>query len=165
MKRLSIPRLLIVFALVPALAGCGFQLRGKVDLPQSVSRVNIQGGEPELRQRVEELLRFSGGELVSSAREATAVLRLRDTDYRREVSTVDSRGKATGYNLIYAVSFDLTSRTGSKLLNSQRVQSRRDYRFDSGQVLQGESEERILREDLEKDIAQQIVRRLSTVRG
>jgi len=158
-------RQIILFATVAAmlaLQGCGFHLRGRVTLSGSVSPIYVKSTDLAFARVMEDQIKASGN-AVAGGEGASSILNLHSVNYRRDVRTVDPRGKVTGYNLYYEVTFDLVGKDGDDLIKDSRVSQTREYNFDPNQVLATESEETFLREDMEKDVAQQILRQLSVI--
>lgn len=153
----------LALAALLVLSGCGFHLRGKVDLPESMSSVFVKGSEPDLILQLEDMLTFSGADVMTSPQGAKAIVDLTRVDYRREVRTQDARGLATGYQLIYNVEFKVIDQGGKTLIDDGKVNVRRTINFDATQVLQAEQEENFLRAEMRKDAALRILRQLSKV--
>ena len=161
-----IKRLTVIFLTCAALSACGFHLRGKLPLAESIKVITVKSeetSETQLRQRVEEALKFAGATVVTDPAIASATLDLHKVEFKRTVRTIDTRGKATGYVLEYIVRFKVIAADGSSLRASRPLSIRRDFNFDPDQVLQKEEEERELKETMEKELSQQILRQLSTI--
>ncbi len=156
-------KLVTIVSLAFIVSACGFHLRGKVELSKSLSNLYIESTDPALQAKVEDVLRFSGSTPVSDKSASSAVLQLSDINYDRIVRTVDSRGKITGYTLRYRSKFEVFDKAGESVLKSAPILLTRDFAYDSQQVLLKEDEELFLREDMEKDTAQQIVRQLGSI--
>lgn len=159
-------RLPVILLTCAALSACGFHLRGKLPLAESIKVITVKSeetNETQLRQRVEDALKFAGATVVSDPAIASATLDLHKVEFKRTVRTIDTRGKATGYTLEYIVRFKVVAADGSELRDSRPISIRRDFNFDPNQVLQKEDEERELKEDMEKELSQQILRQLSTI--
>jgi LPS-assembly lipoprotein len=154
-------RFVAVLALAVAVAGCGFHLRGRTPLPESVSVVVVTGKDQELVAALEDALRVSGATLVTDIKQAKAVLETSDEKFERRVRTLDTRGKATSYRLHYTARYRLTGADGTALAKDRSVSAARDFDFDADQVLAKENEERDLREEMVEDLAQQILRQLN----
>jgi len=148
--------------LAAALAsGCGFHLRGTVDIPAAMKNVQVSSVDPELGARLEELLRQSGANPAPGTKTASTVLRVTSARFDRNVSTVDTRGKVTGYGLVYTVNYSARRADGKTLFDGETLTLQRDYEFKSTELLAKEGEENFLRQDMERDAAQQIVRQLA----
>ena len=155
-------RLILTLALCASLSACGFHLRGKLPIPDSINVIAVKSEDKELRRLLVDALSFSGATVVQSEADALALLDLRKVDYDRQVRTIDERGKVTGYILEYRANFTVTSASGDSLRESTVV-TRRDFNFDPDLVLQAEIEEESLRQDMLTDLSQQILRQLVTI--
>ncbi|MDH3465780.1 MAG: LPS assembly lipoprotein LptE [Gammaproteobacteria bacterium] len=143
------------------LSACGFHLRGKIDLPPSLETIRITSPDGDLRTYLADALDFSGATVTGS--DDGALLDVVDVRFERRVRTVDTRGLATSYMLHYAVDFRVEDASGASLLDSATINLKRDFNFDSTQVLEKEDEEQFLRDDMRRAAAQRIVRRIGTV--
>jgi LPS-assembly lipoprotein len=140
---------------------CGFHLRGTFSLPPSMKTVYVKSADAALGAKVEELLKQSGSIIATATGESAAIVRITDVNLARDVSTVDPRGKVTGYMLVLSASYAVDDAAGKSLLRRQSLRVQRDYSFDAEQVLAKEGEEEFLRQDMESDAAQQIVRQMA----
>jgi len=57
----------------------------------------------------------------------------------------------------------LTDKQQNKLIDNESLEARRDYQFDQEQVLGRDGEERLLREEMDKQVSQAILRRLAAL--
>ncbi|MBT7812554.1 MAG: hypothetical protein HN549_03725, partial [Proteobacteria bacterium] len=87
---------LVIFALVGLVAGCGFQLRGLVELGPILSKPWVTGQDNQLVVDLRMALKQSGVNPVKDAESATAIIDLATVQYTRKVISVDSNGTATG---------------------------------------------------------------------
>ncbi|GJL81043.1 MAG: LPS-assembly lipoprotein LptE [marine bacterium B5-7] len=154
--------LLTILSAALLLQGCGFHLRGKVELAPELASVYVDGPDPDLVADLEDALDFSGAEIVSSADVSTSVV-LIDSRYERDVRTLDNRGIATGYILRYNARFGVLSPEGEKRFQSDIIRLRRNFDYDATQALQKEVEEEFLKEDMREQIIQRVMRQLSTL--
>jgi LPS-assembly lipoprotein len=155
-------RLILTLAICASLSACGFHLRGKLPIPDSINVIAVKSDDKALRRLLVDALSFSGATVVQSEADALALLDLRKVKYDRQVRTIDERGKVTGYILEYRVKFVVTSASGDSLRESTVV-TRRDFNFDPDLVLQAEIEEESLRHDMLTDLTQQILRQMATI--
>jgi LPS-assembly lipoprotein len=144
------------------LQGCGFHLKGKVELSPTLQNVYVEGRDPAMVADLRRSLEFSGAQVASSAEAASSAL-LVDSRYQREVRTLDSRGLATGYTLRYEARFAVVTPSGEEIFRSSLISVRRNFDFDADQVLQKETEEEFLQDDMREKIVQRIMRQLSTI--
>lgn len=150
-----------VFALAAALAGCGFHLRGQEE--QGVAArvlpvTYVQGGNPQTGLTDE--LRRSGSHIVRDRQQAKLLLTILTDGFERRLLSVGATGKAREFELYYTVAFEVRDQAGKELLPKTDISLVRDYRFDETQLLGKDAEEAVLRQDMVRDAAQQILRRL-----
>lgn len=143
--------------------GCGFHLRGQINLPDSLNTMYVKAPQVELRDELAEALEATGATVVKSPTADSATIQIERARYRREVRTVDDRGKSTGYILFLDVDYSVVDAKGETLVKSTRTSARRDYTFDDTQALVAQRQEEILREELREDASQAILRRLARV--
>lgn len=152
-----------------ATTACGFHLRGtgKVEMPAALSilQVRVEGNLLEnnpLLVAVKNALRTQTDVQIQESGDAPRLLLYGEQSDSRVLS-VTSAGKVDEYLLKYEVSFRLVD-VGNKLLSEpQTVKVQRDHQFDRLNVLAKEREEQELRREMQRDAAQQILRRLSRI--
>ena len=158
-------RFTLVFLLTASLVtGCGFHLRGTINLPDSIKSVAISSPDIKLQDTLANSLESNKIEIVSSPTSTTAQIRIENADFSREVRTIDSRGKSTGYVLILRVSYDVVDGAGNELVKPSQVIARRDYNFDQEQLLSATREEELLHDEMREEAAQGILRKMSRIR-
>ena len=154
---------LVIMLVVLFFSGCGFHLRGQVLLPDAMVKPHVDGSDLELIRRLEEELRARGASPVADPTGASAVIELLSVAYLREVGTLDLRGTVTGYVLKYEVVYRVLSPDFEVLVDDTRITLSRNLDYDSGQVLQLEQDESLLRDELVDEVVRRILTRLMTV--
>lgn len=158
-------RLLLIFTCFALVSGCGFALRGNIELPPSLDAIVIDGGEPELVDELSSALETAGSRVVEEEEdEGASVMTFTLSEYDREVRTTDANGLATAYDIRYRVSYDLRDSEGEELQVKQTLAQNRVLDYNPLQELQSEEEERFLQEEMRTELVLQILRRLSRVR-
>lgn len=152
---------LLVFCACVAMAGCGFQLRGSVELP-GLDTVRVSGASAPMREELAVFLREGGVQVVEAASgDVDAQLSLTDEQMKRRVLSIDpNTGKAREYELAYSVDFQLIDAKGTALVPRQTVRLVRDFVFDVNAVIGKSREEAVLRTEMRRDAVQNIIRRL-----
>ncbi len=142
------------------LTGCGFELRGRASLPDDIRSVHVNA-PAALRDELQIFLEGGGAELAESGTSADVTINVSSETYDRRVLTVDpNTGKEREFELAYSVAFDVKRANGTPVLASQSVRLIRDYVFDPDAVIGKSREEGVLREEMRRDAAQQILRRI-----
>lgn len=144
------------------MSACGFHLRGNLPLPETLSELFLKAPRGSFADVLTETIETAGATVLEQKSGAKAVLHIKRADLKREVGTLDQRGKANSYDLKLIVKYVLENLDGEKVKSGKITESRR-YDFDSTEIIDTDSEEQELREDMEQDIALRIVRQLTTV--
>lgn len=143
------------------LSSCGFHMRGSVQLPPEMERTYIQGsGSTAMMLELRRSLTASGATLVSEVDQASAILEIIQAQQDRRVLTVGSTARVREYELSYTVEFGVQRRDGAVLVPVQTLMLRRNYVFDENDVLGKGSEEELVRREMEREVAQGLLRRL-----
>jgi LPS-assembly lipoprotein len=152
--------------LLVAIAGCGFQLRGAVPVPDSMKLMFVQGINVQqgLGLELKRGLKQNGIQVVDGYEKDSAVLTVLENKFERRVLSVGNNAKVSEYELYSMLKFKVTDGQGKLLVEPQQVEAIRDYQFDQTQVLSSDGEEAILREQLNDQLVQSLLRRLSAVK-
>ncbi len=156
-------RALFLLFLSTVLFGCGFHLRGQVELASVMATPWVTGQDPELVTHLRRGLRQSGVNPVKDSAAATVFIDLTTVEYSRSVKSVDSKGIATGYTLQYNVIYRVVEPTGQVLIPNSQLSFSRDLIYQSAQLLQKKEEEKVLKASMRNEIVGRIIRRLSRV--
>ena len=156
-------RTLTAIFLSALLVGCGFHLRGQVELAPVVSSPWVTGQDPALVVDLRNALRQSGVQPVKDSSSATVIIDLASVDYSRAVISVDSQGTATGYTLKYEVLYRVVDRSGRVLVENTPLSFSRDLQYRSTELLQKKQEEEALKVSMRQEIVRRIIRRLDGV--
>jgi LPS-assembly lipoprotein len=142
------------------LSGCGWQLRGAVDVPPQLSPVFVRGGGLVGRSIN---TRLSGGDVpvTSNAAEAGLLIEVLSENRSSRVVAVDVDGKALAYELLYRVRVKATDRAGRVLVPAQQLSVERTFDDNPDvSVLGKQLEQDIIYGDLADAVADQFLLRL-----
>jgi LPS-assembly lipoprotein len=157
--------LLLPAAGVPALSGCGFQLRGTPALP--FRRIALTGFAP--RSPMAEALRRALGPGVevmdaTSGASRPEVVLAATTDGREKSATVSTvAGQVREFQLRVRLAFRVLGADGRERLGPAELVLVRDLSYSETLALAKAQEEAQMFREMEADIAQQVLRRLSAV--
>ncbi len=166
-KTLRVASLLVGLSL---LAGCGFHLRGSVDLPPELARVHVSGADRDLVERLSDALVQRGAVVESEPGAGTAHIDLSEARFERQVLTTDVTGRATAYAFRYRVVFGITGGDdtggddGAILQPARSITLERAFDYDPNRELQAEQEVRFLETEMRREAVLRIVRRLARLR-
>jgi LPS-assembly lipoprotein len=150
-----------------SLAACGFQLRGSGSLPPALERTQVVGLsalDPIARELAAQL-QARGARVVDDPAQATAVLSVaRIEDDKERVLSVGSDGRVREYEITQSVRFRVDGRGNDLRLPEETLSVSRDLRFDPEGVLAADREEQLLREAMDRELAQMILFRMQAMR-
>ncbi len=156
-------RTLGLLLLTLLLGGCGFQLRAPAQLPPDLLPVHVQAGPgSRIAGVLARALRNAEVAVTGNPREAGVVVRIEQDFHEERVSAVNSTGKVIGNELRYQVTFDAVRRGGAPFAERQTIVLTRDYVNPEVEVLGKTEEAALIRQDMERDMADRILYRLRT---
>ncbi len=161
----SISNVLVGFLLL-LIAGCGFHLRGSAALPDSLKVMYVQGIslQRDLGLELKRGLQSNDVTVLSEYQADSAVLTILENKFERHVLSVGSDAKVSEYELYNLLRYKLTDSSGKVVIESDKVEAVRDYRFNQNEVLASGQEESQLRQALNEQLVQSLLRRLAAVK-
>jgi LPS-assembly lipoprotein len=163
--RLRLPRGLgawvALLGLALGLVGCGFKLRGEVEIPPDLNPMFIQaGGGSPVAQAIRDRLRGTQVRLAANAKEAKLVLRILSEQRSSRVVAVDRSGKVLSFELHYRLAFDAVGDDGQGRLPRQDIDLVRGFDNPDTEVLGKQLESELIYQDLIDDAADRVLIRL-----
>jgi len=156
----------VIAFLLMVMMGCGFHLRGVADLSDNLKTMYIEGLNLQrgMGLDLKRGLVSNGIVVVERAQQHTAVLKIIENRFDRRVLSVGSNAKVSEYELYALIRFSVMDVEGKMLAEIQQVEAQRDYQFDENEVLGREAEENLLRDEINKELVQSMLRRLSAIK-
>ena len=142
-------------------AACGFQLRGQAKLPFETLYVAISEISPLGIELKRNIIAGTHTRVVNDPAQAQAILDLVSEERGKSILSFDTAGRVREFQLRYRLSFRVRDARGRDYLPQNEIRVTRDISFDDAQVLSKESEEQLLFRDMQKDVVEQILRRLA----
>lgn len=161
---MSAMRIAVMLCALAVLVGCGFKLRGEMALPPELSTLRVQVADQysPLQRNLEEALARSGAR-EPRGEERGAVLRISRNTMTRWPLSVGRTGRVQEYSMRYEVTMQLTDADGAPVVPRQDIQLERSYQFETLRAQGTPGEEEVVRAELERDMAQAILRRIDAV--
>ena len=158
------PKRRVVLAATAAaalVAACGFHIRGDTSLP--FKTLAIVGGEGsalviDLKRTLRGNARVTVVDRPEQA-ETTLYIILNQND--KSILTLSGGGRVREFQLTQKVVFRVANLKGAEWMPQSEINVRRDFSFNDSQALAKEGEERLLIADMQADVVQQLIRRLS----
>lgn len=155
---------LLAVAMLVSLSACGFALRGPVSFPFKSIYIGLSDSS-SLGGELKRQIRANGQtQITAEAKDAEVILDVLSETREKQILSLNSQGRVREYNLLYNFRFRLRNAVGKEYLEPVTVQLKRTITFNEAQVLAKESEEALLYRDMQSDLVQQIIRRLSVVK-
>ena len=153
-----------LFAGLAVLAGCGFQLRGAYTLPYE--SIYIAGADYNLIVAgLKRAIRGSGSSrLADTAAEAQATFLPTSEIRQPTILSLSSAGRVREKRLTYIYGYRIVDNKGRDLVPPSSVDLYRDINYADSDVLAKTQEEDLLWRDMEKDLVQQLLRRIATAK-
>jgi LPS-assembly lipoprotein len=149
------------------LSACGFRLRGtgpQPVLPFKTLFLSVAEGSPIAVPLRRNLDAMSNIEIVTERKEADAVLEVLGEGRDKQVLSLNSQGRVREYTLLYRANFRVVDKEGRQLLAPTELVIRRIQSFNESQVLAKEAEEATLYREMQSDLVQQVLRRISAIK-
>lgn len=142
------------------LVGCGFHLRGSATVPfETLYIPNAKTGIAlDLKRNIEA---GTNAKVVDDPKTADAILELSGEAREKIILSLTGTGRVREFRLRYSVSYRVYDSKGGEYVPRSIVQLQRDVTYDDSAILAKEAEEQLLFRDMQTDMVQQVLRRLS----
>ena len=142
------------------LGGCGFRLRGTAELPFSTVYLPgaIGGIALDLKRNIQA---GTNAKVVDDPKQADAIMQFTQEAREKQILSLTGTGRVREFRLRYRVGFRVHDGKGGDYVPQSNLELTRDVSFNDAEVLAKESEEQLLFRDMQSDMVQLIMRRLS----
>ncbi|MEE4659285.1 MAG: LPS assembly lipoprotein LptE [Halieaceae bacterium] len=151
-------------ALLVLLAGCGFQLRGSIDLPPDWKALHLRSASPN--GELANALRSAGGsagiEWVERE-DANFVVDLGQEQFQNRNLSIGANARATEFEMTMRTLIRVTDKAGKELLPETEVQTVQIIVNDPENIAGIAEESRLLRQEMRVNLVQQILRKLRSL--
>ncbi len=156
----------VCIALIVSLAGCGFHLRGSTTISPEFHTLYIQGVNMQqgLGYELKQTLRQNGVRIIDAYQPSAAVLTILSHQFDKRVLSVGRDARVSEYALYGQLRYTLTDAKGQTRIAPESLDATRDYQFQQGQVLGSEQEEAQLRQAINQELVQRLLRRLAQIK-
>ena len=154
---------LLVMGCVAFISGCGFQLRGSVELPQNLQQMAL-AGIPQtgvLAVDIRNALERAGGNLVDTASAADSIIVITRDSVEQTVLSVNSSGQASEYELHYQLGYRLEANDGRVLVPAQTISLFRQYEYNPATVLAKSDQQAELTQQMRRSAVNQMLQQLA----
>ena len=157
----AVIRLFAIVVLALVTTACGFQLRGQATLPFETLYVAIPETSLMGTELKRNIIAGTRTRLVNDPALAQATLSASAEERSKTILSFDTSGRVREFQLRYRVSFRVYDARGRDYLPQNEIRLTRDISFNDSLVLAQEQGELLLFRDMQSDMVQQILFRLS----
>jgi len=155
---------LAAFAVLAALASCGFHLRGQANYAFSSVYVNVTGA-PVFESELKRALEGAGSaKLAPTATAAEVIVDIPSVVDEKDVLSLSPAGSVQEYAILMRVNFRVHDADGLDWLPAGEIVTRRSYTFNASEVLARDAEEQRLLREMQSDAIAQLIRRLQAAK-
>lgn len=160
----------LLLALTLTLSACGFKLRGSdgsYNLPFNKLWINLPVSSPLAIDLKRNIRAIGSTQIVEVETEADGILEVLTTPAAarsKSILSLNTNGRVSQYLLAYNVRFRVRDQQGNELLAPTTISLSRAQDFDDAQLLAKQREEDLLYQDMQRDLVQQILRRMSVIK-
>ena len=152
---------LIATAPISGLIACGYRMRGMVDLPFKVIAI-VGNPSPPLRADLQtSILTGTDVKVAINPKDADLILDVSNEINGREILAYNSNGQISAYRLTIRVTFRAYDITGGEIIPESEIYMTRDLDFSNTTVLATDVQQQQFLGLMRKDLAVQILRRIS----
>lgn len=159
-------QLLLAAIFAAVLTGCGFHLRGTLsgNLPYKTMLIALPD-TADVRIWLERYINAAGStEIVDDPKLAEATFQQISDGRQKTILSVNAQGRVREYRLQLTYRFRVVNAKGQVLVPPNEISLSRDITFDDSNVLAKDLEESLLWRDMNNDLVNQIMRRLSIIK-
>lgn len=154
-------RIALLLAATLLLTACGFQLRGAYPLPFDSLYIALPDTGEMYAQLKRSIMAGSAVQVLSDQKAAQVTLQILEDRPAKNILSLSASGRAREYQLSRVLVIRLVDAQGHEWMAPSRISVHRDITYNDDLVLSKESEEALLWRDMQNDLVQQVLRRLS----
>jgi len=152
---------LITTAPISGLIACGYRMRGMVDLPFKVIAITGNPSPPLRNDLQTAILTGTDVKVAINPKDADLILDISNEINGREILAYTSNGQVSAYRLTIRVTFRAYDLAGADIIPDSEIYITRDMDFSNSTVLATDVQQAQFLTLMRKDLAVQILRRVS----
>lgn len=160
---MKIKFLMLISFIVLLMAGCGFKLRGSIDLPYKLAYVSGTMSA-DLRQNLVRSIEVGTNvKITPNPRQADLLIDILQDQTSKQILSYNGAGQITAYRIVALIKFRVLDALGNEIIPESDVFMTRDMDFSISTVLASENLEQELVASMRMDLTNQILRRISAL--
>lgn len=154
-------RIVAALALAALPVACGFKLRGSAALPFETIYLGFGPSSQVGTELARNIRSGTGARVVPERSQAQAIFELLGENREREAVAISPQGRVVEVRLRLTVTFRVHDDKGRDFIGPTTLTTFRDVSYDEQQILAKEAEEQLLWRNMQSDLVQQVLRRMS----
>ena len=154
---------IIFCVLITIVSGCNWRLRGDGAsdsvTPKTFLNMGNSGGQKQSTYRELHAL-LTQQKVLESRAQAKVQLALGEQNFDRRTISANSNARTAEFELTLKIPYKILSQQGTALYSDTALLTR-SYRFNEQDIVGENKEEELLKQEMTRDIAQQILRQLN----
>jgi LPS-assembly lipoprotein len=155
-------RFYLITLLITTLFGCGFHLRGPSDIP--FESIFIEGNTLVISRDLKQSLETSNIAILQSPKDAELRLELVGEENEKRILSLAGAGTVNEFELYYRVHYRTKLAGQETWSDVYTIESRRDFTYSDATLLAKQTEEQKLNENMQDDVLNNLMRRLSALK-
>ncbi|GGY80279.1 LPS-assembly lipoprotein LptE [Cellvibrio zantedeschiae] len=156
---------IIALALITlGLTACGWHIRGSVELPKQLSNLYVSATDSKgaLITDVRQLLKTNRVKLAEKSADANYSLNILEETKDRHTAGVGGDELSSAYEITLKANYEIHLKNTNQTIKGSAI-SVRNFNYNTAAINSATQEELLLEQEMRRDLAQQILRRLSSV--
>ena len=134
------------------ISGCGFQLRGNIELPSDLKQISVVSGKySDLVKNLNQSLLNSNIEVVNNSDKNLYRVKIISEVFNRRQLSINISGRVNEYELIYNVTYQISSPDAKS--KQEKLSLYRDYSFDENNVMGNADREAQIKKEMTSNAA------------
>lgn len=155
-------RLCLFTLIVATLSACGFHLRGPSEIP--FKSISIEGNTLVISRDLKQALETSNIAILQSPKDAELRLELVGEENEKRILSLAGTGTVNEYELYYRIHYRTKLASQELWSDVYTIESRRDFTYSDATLLAKQTEEQKLNENMQEDVLNGLMRRLSSLK-
>ncbi|MCX9155841.1 LPS assembly lipoprotein LptE [Niveibacterium sp. 24ML] len=158
---MTLSRTIFALALSLLIGACGFHLRGAQPLPFQSIYLSVSAYSEAGAQLRRQIAANGTTRIVDKPEDAEVKLLIVGDAKEKVILSLDTKGRVREYELRQKIVFKVVDRGGREVIPATELNTKREMTFNDAQVLAKEQEEAQIYREMENDLVQRVLRRMS----
>jgi LPS-assembly lipoprotein len=146
------------------ISACGWHVRGAIELPKNLSQLYVSAVDSKgaLITELRQLLKSNRVSLVENESEANYSLNITNENKDRRSTGVGGDALSSSYDITLKAEYEIRLKNSNEVTKATAI-SVRSFNYNTGAINSATQEEILLDQEMRRDVAQQMLRRLNAV--